>query len=842
MRNMLKKSLAVLLSLLCLANIAAFTVSAATVSSGKCGDNIMWKLDGSGHLIISGKGDMWEKGQFTEVWDDAIVKKITVKNGVTSICDNAFSYTDNLKEVNFPDSLNFVGRDVFYSSEYKMKTDSYGVQYEDNVLIFAPELTGTYKIKDGTRVIADGAFTLSNSEQKVKEVIFPTSLVTIGNFAFGHAFANGGVVTSAYPCQSLVKADLSNNKNLKYIGYNAFKDCVALTSMIIPENVTYVGESAFENCKALKNVTIGNSVKSIGSSAFCDCENLKEIVIPHSVTEIGEAAFFGCQSLQKVSIRGRITDLKLNTFDYCDNLKVLELPSTLKIVYRRVVDSGSLKDVYYEGTEAQWNQIEMKIDNDGLVNATKHYNHKFPQPSTTPGNPSTETETNNSNSSETSTETTTVTATESAPPPVQNGYNRGEETYKFQNYVDFHFEGFNFEFGHCFGMAVTSSGYYINMINIRERIGISDSSRLYAEAEDDHKFIKVRTATHTAPICYYQNRQGSNFKNAIVAGGSWWLTKATEKLDLSGDWDSVVAYVQDGGHNDKGDLILVYAGDISGQHSVNFLKCEGEGDNAKIYVYDNNFPEDDNIYLYKENGKVYCNFSSSDPENIKSLTLFDVAKYLENVDGFKVSNVVYAEKGDIEVTYTIDGETEVTEEFPLIGCKDEVVAHEIEDKAEHIEIKPLKKDAQFVYMGNTYTVEEGDSFKVNLAEKDEDASEIKLEGAKKALTMKENAKKTLTPSVYITENYTISYVSSDVNVISVDEKGTATATGTGTATVTCTVKDENGKVIAEELYEITVTESSVNWTVVIVLAIVVLITAAGIIAVVIIKKRKKLGQ
>lgn len=828
MKKFFKKGFSVLLTLLCVVNIAVSDASAAAVSSGKCGDSLTWKLDSSGHLTISGKGDMWEEEEIENSWDAVKVKKITVEKGVTSICNEAFAYTENLKEVNLPDSLNFVGRDVFYGSAYKMKTDSYGVQYEDNVLFRAPELTGTYKIKDGTRVIADGAFTVNNPEQKVKEVIFPSSLVTIGNFAFGQSFANGGVVTLAYPCSFLAKADLSKNKNLKYIGYNAFKDCVALTSFVIPESVRSVGEYAFENCTALKNITIKNGVKSIGSGAFSGCKSIKEIVIPQSVTELGENVFSGCKSLQKASIRGRITSLGLNTFDGCDNLKVLELPSTLNTVYRRAVDNGSLTDVYYEGTAEQWEKITKRIDNADLDNAKKHYNHKFPQPSTTPDEPSSEQATNTPDPTDT--------------PPAQNGYNRGEETYKFCNYIDFHFEGFNIEFGHCFGMAVTSSGYYINMLNIKERIGISDSSRLYAEAEDDHKFIKVRTSTHTAPICYYQSRQGSDFKKAIVAGGSWWLTKATEKLDLAGDWDSVVAYVQNGDHNDKGDLILTYAGDISGQHAVNLLKCDGKGDDAKLYVYDNNFPEDDNVYLYKENGKVYCNFSSSEPENIKSLSLCDVKKYLENVDGFKESNVIYAEKGEIEITYTKEGETEVTQEFPLIGCKDKVVMHEIEDEAENIVIKPLREEAQFVYMGNTYTVKEGESFEVSLTEKDEAATEFKIEGVKKALTMQTNAKETLTPSVYIAEDYTVSYVSSDVNVITVDEKGTVTAVGKGKATVTCTVKDKDGKVIAEDLYEITVTASAVNWTVVIIPVIAVLVIAAGIITVVVIKKRKKQGQ
>lgn len=38
---------------------------------------------------------------------------------------------------------------------------------------------------------------------------------------------------------------------------------------------------------------------------------------------------------------------------------------------------SSLKDVYYTGTEEEWNNISIESGNDYLKNATIHYNYSY---------------------------------------------------------------------------------------------------------------------------------------------------------------------------------------------------------------------------------------------------------------------------------------------------------------------------------------------------------------------------------------------------------------------------------------------------------------------------------
>ena len=95
-------------------------------------------------------------------------------------------------------------------------------------------------------------------------------------------------------------------------------------NVVIPEIVNYNGiaysvtsidNSAFRDCIDLTGVEIPNSVTSIGKWAFYDCESLTSIQIPNSVTNIGENAFEGCYILSKINcLAATPPTIVLNTF------------------------------------------------------------------------------------------------------------------------------------------------------------------------------------------------------------------------------------------------------------------------------------------------------------------------------------------------------------------------------------------------------------------------------------------------------------------------------------------------------------------------------------------------
>ena len=100
--------------------------------------------------------------------------------------------------------------------------------------------------------------------------------------------------------------------NIQSLGKDAFYNCTALTSIILPINVKAIGDSCFEGCTRLQTVDLcGGSedeldtmLQTIGNSAFKNCSSLGEVIFPSQYAEsnllIG--VFEGCSNLQRVKV------------------------------------------------------------------------------------------------------------------------------------------------------------------------------------------------------------------------------------------------------------------------------------------------------------------------------------------------------------------------------------------------------------------------------------------------------------------------------------------------------------------------------------------------------------
>lgn len=277
----------------------------------------------------------------------------------------------------------------------------------------------------------------------------------------------------------------------------------------------------------------------------------------------------------------------------------------------------------------------------------------------------------------------------------ENYYNLGEETYWFDNFTDG-----DSDIGHCFGMAVTSSAYYMGILDVK-KIGIDSCEKLNTVAPDSNVLSN---------ICHYQAIQGPYIKFANVAGDCYEDLNNLNTPLL--DWISVVNYVKDSKHNNKGDLILDCQGEYmsngkkkTGGHAINFIRYENVNGQDRIYVYDSNFPNEE-TYFYKGNdGNIYEAPKSTFTGKITRIGLMSVEKYLKKIKNFDPSRAVYAKSGTISI--------EGVESYPMMGGEDGVM-YEIPDGVEHITITALTEDAEFEYLGNTY----------NFSQVDEDSAMI----------------------------------------------------------------------------------------------------------------------
>ena len=123
---------------------------------------------------------------------------------------------------------------------------------------------------------------------------------------------------------------------------------------------------------------IASGVTTIDRSMFYYNDSLETVTIGDTVTSIGDDAFHGCESLQNVEFTVRQTfsgtTIGNNAFLNCNNLSSISLPVDLDTIGSEAFDGcTSLTDVYYAGTESDWNAVNIESGNEPLLQATIHY-------------------------------------------------------------------------------------------------------------------------------------------------------------------------------------------------------------------------------------------------------------------------------------------------------------------------------------------------------------------------------------------------------------------------------------------------------------------------------------
>ena len=138
-------------------------------------------------------------------------------------------------------------------------------------------------------------------------------------------------------------------------------------------------ESPFKNNKEIKHVVIEDGVTDIGYCAFGDCSNLKDITIADSVTNIGKLAFKNCSSFENIIIPNSVEVINSYTFYNCNNITRVTIPTGVTTIDRKAFcECTNLTDIYYGGTEEQWNKMSISSENDELENVTIHYKRDIP--------------------------------------------------------------------------------------------------------------------------------------------------------------------------------------------------------------------------------------------------------------------------------------------------------------------------------------------------------------------------------------------------------------------------------------------------------------------------------
>jgi hypothetical protein len=214
---------------------------------------------------------------------------------------NLWDQDDTLKEIIIDEK----------NQSFKM-IDGALYSFDGTVLVSAPLVCDTYTVLSGVTEIAPYSF---SGNKKIKKVIIPDGVTTVGEYAF-------------YECE----------KNLEEV--------------VLPDGVETIGEGAFSACLKLSKINIPANLKEIPRSCF-GYTAITEAIIPEGVTSIGVGAFAGCSSLTTIYLSSTVKSIDQSAFSMYEENNIIPAKVTIDSnnKYFKIIDGGLLSEngrVFYK--------------------------------------------------------------------------------------------------------------------------------------------------------------------------------------------------------------------------------------------------------------------------------------------------------------------------------------------------------------------------------------------------------------------------------------------------------------------------------------------------------------
>ena len=371
------------------------------------------------------------------------LKLLSIPNTVTEIGWQAFSGCTNLEDITIPESVTSIGGNAFsgcngiewvhYAGSYTRLTEIVN-QTGNEPLLTARTIYGKGTVAATGSCGAEGSnvrwsfVDLGSNEYDMHiegegrmgnytgYVDLPWSgfLGHIVSIRIGAGVTSIGANTFTSFGKDLTEVQFSGS-TVTEIGENAFRGCSSLTEIQLPTSLSVIGQYAFEGCSGLKSIAIPAGVTAIGKMAFANCVSLtrvditdltawcaidfgevsnplafgrrlylngteiKDLMIPYGVTKIKPHAFTSATGLTSVTFPVGVTEIGEYAFCECDYLKTVTIPDSVTSIENDAFDSCPIKDVYYGGTEAQWEGISIGDDN-GTLKSTAIIHYSSPMP------------------------------------------------------------------------------------------------------------------------------------------------------------------------------------------------------------------------------------------------------------------------------------------------------------------------------------------------------------------------------------------------------------------------------------------------------------------------------
>ena len=287
-----------------------------------------------------------------------------------------------------------------------------GVSHGSNAAVAAGVVPGSLDLTipdtiDGKPVTAIGDAAFKDAFWALNVLKLPDTIKSIGMMAFDRCYISG--IKLSRDLVSIEPGAFGVNKYLK------FEISAENKNFSVVDGVLYDGNKSKLICypakKADSTYTIPDGVTAIEVCAFTECDNLSELNVPASVSTIGDRSEYfrfnkklaavnvaagnpNFSSADGVLFNGDktkliyypqaketadykipdgVTSIEGGAFRNCEGLSSISIPVSVTEIGDRAINAYAekLTDIYYAGSEAQWEQITMDdTDRDYLSKQT----------------------------------------------------------------------------------------------------------------------------------------------------------------------------------------------------------------------------------------------------------------------------------------------------------------------------------------------------------------------------------------------------------------------------------------------------------------------------------------
>lgn len=258
---------------------------------------------------------------------------VILPNSVKIIDDFAFKDCKNLKKINFPSGLVFIGIGAFFRCTSLTK-----IVLPDTLktIEFAAfKKSGIESLTIPKSVVEIGDCSFKNSS--LKEITILSNAKKMGEEIFSGCFDLTYV--KILGCIKSISASMFSHTSIKEIS--------------IPDSVIKIEDAAFDGCSELNVNHWSKNLKSIGENAFRGTA-IDNLVLFENVTKVASSAFFQCDNLEKIELNSSSTSISykdgvlLNEngqLVYNTNKKVIRFPKGQKEVLE-IPNCKTVEEIY----------------------------------------------------------------------------------------------------------------------------------------------------------------------------------------------------------------------------------------------------------------------------------------------------------------------------------------------------------------------------------------------------------------------------------------------------------------------------------------------------------------